>query len=122
MVVRLRDRVAVPLMAFHAERVAAHDTAICGRAVARHPIHQGRTEVGVEQLVVVADVNNASVHRMSVAVGGVTFAHNPLVPISERRGSILGADEPGPRAFARRLIKMAVNYYVAQLRISRWSG
>jgi hypothetical protein len=46
---------------------------------------------------------------MSMSMGGVAFAENPLVPVLERRGTILGADQTGPRALARRLIEVPVN-------------
>src|SRR5271165_6040880 len=112
MAVGLRDRVAMTVVRGGIQSVAAGHRAIRGLAVRLQPSGKRRAHVEAERLVIVANVNDRAVHRVSVRVGGVAFAQNPLVPILERRGAMLGTDEAGPGTLARGLIEMPVNYDV----------
>src|SRR5712692_9307911 len=59
-------------------------------------------------------MDDVPLHHLGMRVGAIAFAQNALVPVRERRGARLDADQSGPRTLARRLIKMAMNYDVTR--------
>src|SRR6266851_2447707 len=113
-IVRLRNRVAVTVETLARERLPPSHRAVRGSAVNLHPSGERRPEVEIKQLVIVADMDHRTPHRVRMGVGGVAFAKYSLVPVLKRRRAMLGANQPGPRAFARGLIEVAVNYDVTR--------
>src|SRR3984893_11865535 len=97
-----------------AQLVAVANRAVRVSAVALEPTYQRRAKVEVERGVVVTDLDHAPVDDVGAPVGDITLAQDFFVPVRKRRSTGLGTDESGPRALARRLIKMAVNYYVTR--------
>src|ERR1039457_4742698 len=92
----------------------AHRT-ISGFAMTLHPRGERGADVEIDRFVIVANVDDDALHRVRVRVGGIALAQNALVPICEWRGTGFRTDKSGPRIFARRLIKMAVNDQVTFL-------
>src|SRR5580698_430992 len=115
MTIGLRHRVAMPTAILGAGLVAQPNRAVGRLAMPFEPGEQRRPEIKVERFVIIEDPNDTPVHDMGVRVGIVALAQYPLVPISERGCAWLWRDQPGPRTFPRRLIKMAVYDYVTWL-------
>ena len=114
MAVRLRDRVAMPTVARGIQRVATSHRAIGGLAMRLQPSRERRADIETQRLVIIADVNDRPLHRMGMGIGGVAFAEDSLVPVLKRRRAMLRANQTGPRALARGLVKMPVNNDVAR--------
>src|SRR5215469_1643967 len=114
MAVGLRDRVALSAARLGRKLVAAEHRAVGRLAVSPEPSGERRSEIEVEGLIVVADVDHRAFHRVSVGIGGVAFTQDSFVPVLEWGGAMLGRDDSGPRALAGRLIKVAVDYDVSR--------
>ena len=102
------------LMRRRRQRVATSHRAVRSLAMRLQPSGERRADIEAERLVVIADVNDRPLHRVRTRVGGVTFAENPLVPVLKRRRTVLRTYQTSPRALARGLIKVPVNYDVAR--------
>src|SRR6266852_1448104 len=94
MVVRLRDRIAVPVVVFDAQLVGAPNRAVGNLTVVLKPGCERRAEVEVERLIVVADMDDVPLHDLGMRVGAIAFAQNALVPVREGRGARLDATSP----------------------------
>src|ERR1019366_6905407 len=115
MAVGLRHRIAVAAALFRNGLVAHPNRAVGRLPVPFHPAQQRRPEIEVERFVIVENPDHAPLHDMGVRVGVVTFTQNPLVPVGERGRTRLRCDQPGPRAFPRRLIEMSMYNYITWL-------
>ena len=110
-VVDLGDCVAVAFQSLGTSLVRFLNSPIGIRSVRANPSHQGRTHVETHKVIVVDNIDNASVRRKNTAcrIGTVTLASNAVVPVVKRACTGLVFDDACPGIFARRLVKMTVN-------------
>ncbi len=123
-VVRLRDRGAVPAEAPAALGVRREDRPVDLGLLLLEPGEQRRAEVEAHRRVVVDDRDDAVllVEDARVRVGRVALGRDALVPVVVRVGGGLTLDRLEPRVLAGRLVEVPVDADVAASRPAEATG